>query len=127
MPIYPAICPQGHKHDIYAKVSGRHRLRCPDCGKKAKINFTGLTGVTDANTHFNESKGMARSESYPKKSVHRARQLIGGDLANCIRSDGRVVFNDSRQAQRYYARRRDVQRSCREKKGKDPNYVPEPD
>lgn len=124
MPIYPIKCDCGHKADVYAKVGARHRIRCTECKKIAAIDFAALTGVTDLNSQYIGSEGVSRQEGFTRRAVPRARKLIGGELSECIKDDGKVVWKNSKQQDRYYKRYREVQKEQRHARGEDPEYIP---
>ena len=124
MPIYPVTCPNGHKCDVYAKVGARHKILCPECKLRASINFQGLGGISAARTTFSGDRQFSRTESFPRRSVAKARRLMGEDVGQMIQDDGRVKMRDSGEALRYFKRKREVQRMSREKRGEDPDYLP---
>lgn len=123
MPIYQVVCDTcGRCEEAFSRVDSRRSIKSTCC--KASTTIDPAVTVHCTNTVFTGTKGVGIQRRWPKRSIGKARKLIGGDLANCIRDDGREVFRDAQEARKYAQRYRDVQRKSREKRGEDPDYLP---
>jgi len=46
MPYYDYECECGRKFDEFKRIDERHFAKCPSCGKKARMVFTGTNQVS---------------------------------------------------------------------------------
>lgn len=107
MPLYPTICPRGHKAEQYARVNDRDKLCCdhPGCGMRCSIDFTGLLPTPER--RFSGSTMESRTEGFLPDEVLDARQLFPNHQ-HCIKSDGTVVFRSRGEQKSYMDRKKQL-------------------
>lgn len=66
MPTYDYECPDGHRFELFQKMSDDPVAMCPECGKKAKRMISGGAGFLFKGEGFYTTD--YRSEDYKKKA-----------------------------------------------------------
>lgn len=55
MPTYDYLCPEGHKFELFTKMSDKDKKKCPECGKRAKRQIGFGSGIIFKGTGFYET------------------------------------------------------------------------
>lgn len=75
MPTYEYRCPQGHKFDLFQRISDEPGANCPECGEAAERHISGGAGflfkgdgfyITDSRSADYKKKASADSAPSPK-------------------------------------------------------------
>jgi putative FmdB family regulatory protein len=75
MPTYEYQCPAGHAFDLFQKMSGRTRVKCPTCGKLAIRKISGGAGLVFKGSGFyitdygKDGKGPRKQEAGDKPAA----------------------------------------------------------
>ena len=75
MPTYEYLCPAGHAFDLFQKMSGRTRVKCPTCGKLATRKISGGAGLVFKGSGFyitdygKDGKGPRKPETGEKPAT----------------------------------------------------------
>ena len=70
MPTYEYQCPQGHRFDLFQRMSDEPRARCPECGGESQRIISGGAGFLFKGDGFYITD--YRSESYKKEASKEA-------------------------------------------------------
>ncbi len=70
MPTYEYQCPNGHRFDLFQKMSDEPRAECPECGAEAQRVISGGAGFLFKGDGFYITD--YRSESYKKEASKEA-------------------------------------------------------
>lgn len=111
MPIYPVICEACQQHaEVFAKSSERDAIVCPACGGATRRNWQAMK-IKDGNPEWAAREKRSLFRGCHPDEVGDYRRLIasaggkrGADVADCIKDDGSVVFDNTKQ-QREFDRR----------------------
>lgn len=66
MPTYEYQCPQGHRFDLFQRMSDEPRAQCPECGAESQRVISGGAGFLFKGDGFYVTD--YRSESYKKEA-----------------------------------------------------------
>ena len=66
MPTYEYQCPQGHRFDLFQRMSDEPRAQCPECGAESQRVISGGAGFLFKGDGFYITD--YRSESYKKEA-----------------------------------------------------------
>lgn len=133
MPMYPRRCVScNHTFEDYVSASVAKRaksmstlLKCPQCDSPTEPQFESLDIKRGFRT-FIGKQSMSLTEGCGPGGVTTFRQRMGGDLANCIQSDGRVMFDDSRQREQWDRRKEQLEAEDRQRLENEGKLKPKP-
>ena len=83
MPTYEYECPQGHRFELFQKMSDPPRAACPECGEEARRLLSPGAGLLFKGEGFYITD--YRSDSYRKKA--EAERKGGGESGGKAGSD----------------------------------------
>lgn len=89
-------CPCGHDGELFFKADDNWQRPCPSCGQTIHAPGTG-PARTYGNRRFGLYEGESFKHGFHPSEVKKARKSMP-KVADCIRSDGSVHFEDSKQA-----------------------------
>lgn len=108
--MYPAVCACGFRGEIMARATDCDRLKCPACNGFAEQDWSAkLPTIQKGSREFRAGRDMSYSEGVSKADVGDARKVLGAIGERCIRDDGRVVFKDTAERNRYLDAKNAVQ------------------
>ncbi len=95
MPTYDYACPQGHRFEVFQKMSDEPVAQCPECGESAERQISGGAGflfqgegfyITDYRSEEYKKKassetGEAKPKSEPKPEPKSESKSGGGEGA----------------------------------------------
>jgi len=129
MPLYPVRCAScSHRCDLYASMSQRDGLKCPECGHaRMETRFEDL-GLRNANREFDLSRRESIQHFYPAGEVQEYRQLYGS-AGNCIQDDGTVIFNNRAEEKAFRKAKQSHEARLRQQQAEhdakhDPSLIP---
>lgn len=94
-------CPKcGFRGELCFTAREFWHKRCPDCGKVICPDDRQVER-SYGNRRFTETGGESVTEGFHFAEVNLAKKLMPRS-ADCIRSDGRVVFTDSKSVKTYH-------------------------
>jgi len=80
-------------------------LRCPKCGAESDLDASNSQISLGYRTFSTERSRVSVTEGCGPGAVDQVREAMGPDLAGCVRSDGRMVFQDSKQREAWDKRK----------------------
>lgn len=98
--------PTGEVFEDFQKMADAAHTRDPQTGRPCRRK---VTTFNTANTVLMGEDAESLREQWLPSEVKKVQRAFGEDLGNCINpSTGNVTFNDGRQRDRYYKKRRDL-------------------
>lgn len=97
--------PTGETFEEFQKMSEPAHTRDPASGRPCRRK---VTTFNTANTVLVGEDAESLREMWLPSEVKQVQRAFGEDLGHCIDSTGTVRFNDGRQRDRYFKKRRQL-------------------
>jgi putative FmdB family regulatory protein len=95
MPTYEYRCPEGHKFELFQKISEKPRTKCPTCGRVASRQISGGAGLVFKGSGFYITD-YGKDGKGPRKEAEKA----AGDTPPADKPTGDKATGDKATGER---------------------------
>ncbi len=101
MPLFPVICPNGHRHEALCAFADLPKQRCETCGAKVEHDLRSQQ-ITVGRTFYGQGS-VSRAHFFHPSEVREARQVMGPalDSDSQIHDTGHVTFRNRGQERKF--------------------------